>query len=676
MGNTVRAPVCCLLALVVPLSAAAGDDSAPAGTSATPQDIRIVGERPLGTSTASVVTLAPGEAAGMSVADALRDVPGLALRRSGTLGNYSALSLRGLGPQNISIVLDDVELSSATFSPFDLGTLPAAGIDRIEVFRGSGPLGASSPLGGVVRLATKPPDKGETPRAAANIGFGSFMSRSADAALSARAGDLAYSVLAGYQGTRGDFPYFADGGLLYSDTAGVMLRRQNNHYDGLRLRAALEAPGPEGSAWRASLNGVGHAQGVAGPADSPTEVARANDGEIFGRVALAEVALADGTLLASLGADGLGARRAFLDPLRETGLRIGDQRSTLWRGGADARVVWQPTTSVEFELLPRLAYDAYAQDRLQTSLADEEGVTRSRLQSTAGIEVRADILADLRLVASLRDELLHDRGSALATTTTFGAPSPRVGALWTVSPCELRANAGRFYRSPTLLERYGDGVMSGPSLDLLPEKGLAADLGGRCALRDLPFATALRFELTGFANDAENLIVVVPNSQRYLRATNIGHTRSFGTELGAELSHAYAELELAYTFTASRDASLVLGHGGKQTPGVSPHRLELSLDVGPRTASLGGGVSYTSQSYLDPFNSRPIAARLLLDAHARHALGHGFEARVRVSNLANVTHEQVTIVNRPDPLRVAAMDFLGYPLPGRSWALTLGWSTP
>jgi vitamin B12 transporter len=107
-----------------------------------------------------------------SLADGLRQVPGVTVTRGGTPGAATSLFLRGAGSNQVLVLQDGIPLNDPTlggqFNFFDLDPLS---LDRVEVLRGSyGALYGSQAIGGVVNLVSR---RGEGPaafRAAAEAG--------------------------------------------------------------------------------------------------------------------------------------------------------------------------------------------------------------------------------------------------------------------------------------------------------------------------------------------------------------------------------------------------------------------------------------------------------------------------------------------------------------------------
>ena len=106
-----------------------------------------------------------------TVADALRQVPGLSIARSGSAGALTSVFPRG-GESDYTLVYIDGIQMNAFGGGFDFAHLSTANIDRIEVVRGpQSALYGSNAIGGVVRIVTR---QGGAVRGDASIEGGSF----------------------------------------------------------------------------------------------------------------------------------------------------------------------------------------------------------------------------------------------------------------------------------------------------------------------------------------------------------------------------------------------------------------------------------------------------------------------------------------------------------------------
>jgi vitamin B12 transporter len=88
--------------------------------------------------------------------DALRNVPGLEVSRTGSFGGLTQVRIRGAEANHTKVFIDGIDVSTPDSGEFDFAGLLAADIERIEVLRGpqSSLFGANA-LGGVVSIITK-----------------------------------------------------------------------------------------------------------------------------------------------------------------------------------------------------------------------------------------------------------------------------------------------------------------------------------------------------------------------------------------------------------------------------------------------------------------------------------------------------------------------------------------
>jgi len=97
----------------------------------------------------------------LTVDDALRQVPGLEIQRSGSFGKLSQVRIRGTGTQQVQVLVDGVRVKSPTAGTFDLSDLGLDQIARLEIVRGpQSTLHGADAIGGVIQIITK---RGEGP---------------------------------------------------------------------------------------------------------------------------------------------------------------------------------------------------------------------------------------------------------------------------------------------------------------------------------------------------------------------------------------------------------------------------------------------------------------------------------------------------------------------------------
>ena len=92
----------------------------------------------------------------VTLPEVLRDVPGIIMKESGTIGESAKLTIRGAEPFQTLILLDGIRLNSPFRGDFDFGNFITDEIGQIEIVRGAqSVLYGSEAMGGVVNLKTK-----------------------------------------------------------------------------------------------------------------------------------------------------------------------------------------------------------------------------------------------------------------------------------------------------------------------------------------------------------------------------------------------------------------------------------------------------------------------------------------------------------------------------------------
>ncbi len=107
------------------------------------------------------------------VSDVLRDVPGVAVSRTGGVGGMTQVRIRGSEANHVLMLIDGIEVSDPFQGEYDFGTLIADEAARIEVLRGQqSSLYGSDAIGGVIQYITL--TGRERPGFSARVEGGSF----------------------------------------------------------------------------------------------------------------------------------------------------------------------------------------------------------------------------------------------------------------------------------------------------------------------------------------------------------------------------------------------------------------------------------------------------------------------------------------------------------------------
>lgn len=89
------------------------------------------------------------------VSDILRDVPGVAVSRTGAIGGQTQIRIRGSEANHVLVFIDGIKASDPYYGEYDFGNLLADDTARIEVLRGQqSALYGSDAIGGVISYTT------------------------------------------------------------------------------------------------------------------------------------------------------------------------------------------------------------------------------------------------------------------------------------------------------------------------------------------------------------------------------------------------------------------------------------------------------------------------------------------------------------------------------------------
>jgi vitamin B12 transporter len=140
-----------------------------------------------------------------TVDEALRAVPGVEIRRSGSFGKTTSISIRGANPSQVQVLVDGMRVKSTTTGQAELSDLSPELIERIEVIRGpQSTLHGADAIGGVVNIITR---RGRGPLSAwTTQEVGNHDTLRSAAGASGSKGILDYSLGLSHFESNGQFP--------------------------------------------------------------------------------------------------------------------------------------------------------------------------------------------------------------------------------------------------------------------------------------------------------------------------------------------------------------------------------------------------------------------------------------------------------------------------------------
>lgn len=110
----------------------------------------------------SVTVIEPQKVEGeqKTLAELLRDVPGIHVREVNGKGQYTTVSVRGSTAAQVGVFVDGILTNLGGDAAADISAIPIDNVERIEVYRGYIPARfAGTFIGGVINIVTKRPDK-------------------------------------------------------------------------------------------------------------------------------------------------------------------------------------------------------------------------------------------------------------------------------------------------------------------------------------------------------------------------------------------------------------------------------------------------------------------------------------------------------------------------------------
>lgn len=629
----------------------------------------------------------------------LESTPSVRIKKFGSFGSPSLLSIRGSDATHTLVLLDDIPLNDAASGLVDLSTLPSFLLESVSVFRGF-TASAPSPFhpGGTVKFVSKRPGPGV--HGEVNLKLGVFPLRGNGAAgagagqkikpassifrfgafrqllLSSSVfnGKVGYLLTGSMQQSEGDFVYYNDNGTVYNPGDDFFLVRNNNHHASVgALLTVLYLP-DMWSEVKLSFLEFDRVGGVPGLDVIQAEETRLHNGRQY--LGLVYNRFEEYCDFPSFSAKAYlkNSLIQWVDPLGEVSNARQDSRSRSLGSGMGLQGFKQMNP---FSTLIWGAGAGFERWDGESRYAKGEGSEQDALRLSAGWNFTCFVTALEKMVelqGSLRFDVIGDRalGGSEQDVNSSNEYFLSPGAGIAVSPfrwISLSLNVSRSHRPATLVELFGNQGFIVGNADLNPEKAVACDVG---AVFDLaPFIPVDKFEIEYhyFNNRISNLITFIQNSQKTMVAQNIGSADLSGFELSLAAAFAgMVSLRLGYTFLDPRDRSGIEPYDGRMLPNRPRHDLFFDAGVSRWGVTLSYKLDLLAGGYIDRASLRPISERVLHSVSIEWEPGFlkGFYMGLELWNLGNfvMVERKVSSGDRQYTIREAASDVDGYPLPG------------
>ena len=555
--------------------------------------------------------------------DALRTVPGVEVSRTGTVGSFAQIRIRGAEAGHELVLIDGARVNdpAASSEGFNFAHMLTAAIGRVEVLRGpQSALWGADALAGVVNIVTVAPHDGFDVSGRAE--YGSFDTKEVSGLVNI--GDDRYAAI-------------FDGAWL--DTDGINIAHNGHEDDGYRntsfgMRAKADVSDTfhlSAAIHRVDTRTDIEATDFLGTFSIPLDAGDYSDfSATYGR-AQASLMLFDGVLETIAGAS--FTRTKVNDFTSPFGAPFDVSFNDRTEGGENrfdlqTNIRWSPNQRLS--LLAETVRDTFDSIRL-----DLPSASQSQHETHSGVAAEYWIGIDDAVFVSLGAR--HDWNEVFADTTTWRATvSARLDPA-----VRLHASAGTGVKNPDFFELFG--FFPAPAFEgnpnLKPEKSLGFDGG-----LEWRVAPDVIVDATYFHTDLEDEIFtdfsVFPNTARNAS----GESLRQGVEVSAHAKLIDGlTLDAAYTYLDAKE------NGAPEIR--RPHHIA-SANLDWRFAEDRGlinlGIDYHGRQRDTAFlNAPPFTMPVTLDRYTLvHLAGSyeicpGFALTARVENALDVSYEEV-----------------------------------
>lgn len=518
----------------------------------------------------------------VTVAEALRDIAGMNVVRSGSPGHTTSAFLRGASSSQVLLLIDGIEINDPFFGGADIGSLLTSGVERIEIVRGSqSPLYGSQAMAGVVNIVTASRD---------------IVTDDVDGTLRVETGSMStHTESAQLAGGWEALQWKAGGSFL--STAGQF---DNDEFRNVQLNGRLQRNLTADSTLALHAFAGDSHTGI--PFNGPAPALKRNSESQLAVGGIEYVLHASPLLGLEIRGSVTDRDDAFEDP-EDFFATSSTSESKMWRGMVQNTMTPRGQTIV-------FGVEHKIEDVLATS--NEDVALDETIRTTAFYAQDRVELGALRITGGAR----LDRHSRFG-----GHTSPRVSAAYERSKrWRLRAAAGRAFRAPSAGELaypfYGN-----PDLD--PETSRSVEAG-------VDFDTPrVSLSLTAFNSKYDGLISFDPVT---FVAANIDRATIRGAELsaGARFGERW-HVAAGYTHLQTRDegTGLPLYRRPRNAASVTLSYARADWTASGNVNAVGPRFERDFETFSDRYNDGYVK----FDVAASYRLRHGLQLTSRIENV-------------------------------------------
>lgn len=566
----------------------------------------------------SIITPDDFSASDLTAADVVELSPSVQIQKSGELGSYSSVTVRGAPSQQTQIYIDGILQSNAGGEGGYLQHIPLADVERIEVYASSLPAQFSQATpGGAINIVRK---QAQANRLTLKAGFGSFNQRNFSGLAETRSGHWLASAYIESVSAENNFPYSKDNGTPLNLNDDQSVYRKNAQYES--LSAAVNAAYRTDD-WELSVALDGF--------DKQKNLPHWNNAAI------------NDTYYAQQGyrLNTSFSANQWLTHL-DSSLRVNWQNQTGHFNDPGDAIGLQANNSTDILQSKQLQHHSlYAAPFGLITLANELHVDQFNIEDSligSTIDAQRDYSSHslgaewfannhLTLAGTLRTQQLKDvQGTTQYSRSNNGF---HLGVRFEKSEFIWQLNVQRSHRTPSLIERFGNQGSFVGNDELKDESAVAYD----AALTWQPKNAYLHSSV--FLRNAKNAIATEYNSQGIGRYINVQGAFFYGAEWQAVLNLKQVTLSSAGSLQEGVGSSTLRAYDQKRISGFFPVSTTQAISWQPLDAhSLSLNYLYEAGLYYDRANSSMAPSKHILNAEYQFQW-QKFSTTFAVKNLTN-----------------------------------------
>jgi iron complex outermembrane receptor protein len=576
-------------AIVLTLTAfvsATGNQKDSTDTSAHSElDEMVVSGYRAGAVSASTKTLMAEDFSGkfQDLADLLGTVSGITVHRTGGLGAYSSVQVRGSSSNQVQIFLDGIPLNSARGGAVDIGKIPLGSLQEITIYKSSAPLELiGSNAGAIIELWSKPKESSCITNASGEMG--SFGYRNAGALISRRISGVDHWFSIDYSHSNNDFPYDWDP-TAYRSGDEVEKRIDNQYFTSAFGQYGISLKLPGNRITITSHLSINHSEnGIFWIATPDTNDGFSRKNSIDGLLKCKFTAGQNTDLILGISAK---TQKQLLQ--RKTPFSVGNARKrelSFPYGEFSAMLMHTFTEYWNLKAFAAAEYNSYYEKDLWNQ---ERAIPYSRrITARTGMETAWDfsqkfsgnIKGMFRFEADSSNGVTNSYFNRPKPVRTFDIfPSAEVFINYNVLPQLSIFTSGNYrYRSPGFSEKFASTEITRGKDDLLPEKRM------ECDASVMLNTEKLRLSFCGYVNHVYDKIIFISRSQGIFIPENLNNVYGCGLESECYLS-LFPWLSMANILTIMRNkiySDSFFSRNGKNEPYL-PHiqdNCTIDLNIG------------------------------------------------------------------------------------------------